>query len=122
MDDIDLNPFRRRLLKRGQQADARVLEAEIAPNQSPGGLMTRKFLVEVQPVGEAPFQTRIRDAFSMYWAPKRGDLLKVRYNPRTHKAAFDLKGDPRYDASMQERRGPWTEGEAPPPSIFRRPD
>jgi hypothetical protein len=118
VDDIDLNPFRRRLLKHGRPANARVLEAEISLNQSPGSMLTRRYVVEVQPEGEAPFQTQIKDAFSMYWAPKRGDLLKVRFNPRTHKAAFDLKGDPRYDASLQKLPGQWTEGEAPPPSIF----
>ena len=117
-DSIDLNPFRRRLLKHGESADARVLEVEVPKHQSPGMSLTHKFVVEVQPAGEPPFEAQVKDVFSVFWAPKRGDLLKVRYSPRSHKVAFDLEGDPRYDASMQQQTGRWTPGEAPPPSIF----
>jgi hypothetical protein len=119
--DVDLNLFRRRLLKHGEPADARVLEVAVAGNQSPGAFLTYKYVLEVQPAGEAAFQVKVRDAFNVAWAPKRGDLLKVRFNPRSHKAAFDLAGDPRYDASMQAQSGQWTPDEPPPPSIFGRP-
>jgi hypothetical protein len=117
-DSIDLNPFRRRLLKRGESADARVLEVDVPKYQSPGTSLTHKFVLEVQPAGADPFEARVKDVFSVFWAPKRGDLLKVRFSPRSHKVAFDLDGDPRYDASMQRQTGRWTPGEAPPPSIF----
>jgi hypothetical protein len=119
VDDIDLNPFRRRLLKRGASADARVLEAEIPGNQSPGAFLTHRFVVQVQPTDAPAFQATVKDAFNVFWAPKRGDLLRVRFNPRSHKVAFDLRGDPRYDASLQQPRGQWTEGEEPPPSPLR---
>jgi hypothetical protein len=118
VDDIDLNPFRRRLLKRGRPADARVLEVDVPSNQSPGAFLTHKYVVEVQPVGAPPFQAKVKDAFNVFWAPKRGDLLKVKYSEKSHKAAFDLDGDPRYDASMQKPTAQWREGEAGPPSIF----
>jgi hypothetical protein len=117
-DSIDLNPFRRRLLKHGESADARVLECEIPKNQSPGAYLMHKFVVDVQPEGAPPFQANVKDAFSVFWAPKRGDLLKVKFNPKSRKVAFDLEGDPRYDSSMQERTGQWTPGETAPPSIF----
>ncbi|MEA2306252.1 MAG: hypothetical protein QOH43_3532 [Solirubrobacteraceae bacterium] len=117
-DSIDLNPFRRRLLKRGESADARVLEVDVPKYQSPGTSLTHKFVLEVQPAGADPFEAQVKDVFSVFWAPKRGDLLKVRFSPRSHKVAFDLEGDPRYDASMQQQTGRWTPGEAPPPSIF----
>jgi hypothetical protein len=117
-DSIDLNPFRRRLLKHGESADARVLEIDIPGNQSPGAFLTHKFVVEVQPAGAEPFQAQVKDAFNVFWAPKRGDLLKVRFNPKSRKVAFDLKGDPRYDHTLQKPAGQWTPGEAPPPSIF----
>jgi hypothetical protein len=117
-DSIDLNPFRRRLLKHGESADARVLEVDVPKNQSPGGLLTHKFVLEVQPTGAPPFQAQIKDALNVFWAPKRGDLLKVRFNPKSKKVALDLRGDPRYDASLQKQPGQWTAGEAPPPSIF----
>ena len=117
-DSIDLNPFRRRLLKHGESADARVLEIDVPGNQSPGAFLTHKFVVEVQPAGAEPFQAQVKDAFNVFWAPKRGDLLKVRFNPKSRKVAFDLKGDPRYDHTLQKPAGQWTPGEAPPPSIF----
>jgi hypothetical protein len=116
--DIDLNLFRRRLRKHGESADARVLEAEVSGNQSPGTFLTHRYVLEVQPAGAPPFQAKVKDAFSIYWAPKRGDLLKVKFNPRSHKVVFDLDGDPRYDASMQKQTGQWTRGEPPPPSPF----
>jgi hypothetical protein len=116
--DIDLNPFRRRLLKHGTPADARVLEVKVAANQSPGAFLTHKYVLEVQPAGVPPFQTKVKDAFNVFWAPKRGDLLRVKFNTRSHKAAFDLAGDPRYDASLQEQAGQWTPGEARPPSVL----
>jgi hypothetical protein len=118
VDDIDLNPFRRRLLKHGECADARVLEIDVPKNQSPGAFLTHKFVVEVQPAGAQPFQAQVKDAFNVFWAPKRGDLLKVRFNPKSRKVAFDLKGDPRYDHTLQKPAGQWTPGEARPPSIF----
>jgi hypothetical protein len=117
-DSIDLNPFRRRLLKHGTSADARVLEVDVPKYQSPGAFLTHKYVVEVQPTGEPPFQAELKDAFNVFWAPKRGDLLKVKFNPRSHKVAFDLEGDPRYDSSMQKPTGQWTPGEPRPPSIF----
>jgi hypothetical protein len=117
-DSIDLNPFRRRLLKRGEPADARVLEVDVPKHQSPGLSLTHKYVVEVQPVGGPPFEAQVKDVFHVHWAPKRGDLLKVRFNTRSHKVAFDLEGDPRYDAAMQQQTGRWTPGEARPPSIF----
>jgi hypothetical protein len=118
--DIDLNPFRRRLLKRGESADARVLEADISGNQSPGAFLTHKYVLEVQPAGAPPFQAKVKDAFNVFWAPKRGDLLKVKFDGKSHKTAFDLKGDPRYDSEMQKQPGQWSVGEAPPPTILRR--
>jgi hypothetical protein len=117
-DSIDLNPFRRRLLKNGETADARVLEVDVPKNQSPGGLLTHKFVLEVQPTGAPPFQAQVKDALNVFWAPKRGDLLKVKFNPKSQKVALDLAGDPRYDASMQKRSGRWTPGEARAPSIL----
>jgi hypothetical protein len=115
---IDLNPFRRRLLKHGESADARVLEIDVPKNQSPGAFLTHKYVVEVQPAGAAPFQAQVKDAFNVFWAPKRGDLLKVKFNPKSRKVAFDIEGDPRYDSSLQRQPGQWTPGEARPPSIF----
>lgn len=117
-DSIDLNPFRRRLLKHGESADARVLEVDVPKYQSPGAFLTHKYVVEVQPSGAPPFQAEVKDAFNVFWAPKRGDLLKVKFNTRSHKVAFDLEGDPRYDSTLQKQPGQWTPGEAPPPSIF----
>ena len=118
VDDIDLNPFRRRLRKRGEAADARVLEVDVPSNQSPGAFLTHKYVVEVQPTDASPFEAKVKDAFNVFWAPKRGDLLKVKFDPKSHKVAFDLDGDPRYDASMQKPAGQWSPGEPRPPSIF----
>jgi hypothetical protein len=95
-----------------------VLECEVAKYQSPGASLTHKYVLEVQPADAPPFQAKVKDVFSLFWAPKRGDLLKVRFNPKSHKVVFDLEGDPRYDSSMQKQTGQWTPGEAPPPSIF----
>jgi hypothetical protein len=33
----------------------------------------------------------------VFAGPRVGHELKVRFNPRSHKVAFDLAGDPRYD-------------------------
>jgi hypothetical protein len=118
MDDFDLNPFRRRLLKRGEAADARVLEVDVPGNQSPGAFLTHKYVLEVQPHGADPFQASLKDALSVFWAPKRGDIVRVKFSTKSHKVALDLDGDPRYDSSMQEQQGSWTPGEARPPSIF----
>jgi hypothetical protein len=118
VDDIDLNPFRRRLRKRGEPADARVLEVDVPSNQSPGAFVTHRYVVEVQPAAAPPFQANVKDAFNVFWAPKRGDLLTVKFAAKSHKVAFDLDGDPRYDASMQKPTGQWSPGELRPPSIF----
>jgi hypothetical protein len=118
VDDFDLNPFRRRLLKHGEPADARVLEVHVPGNQSPGAFLTHKYVLEVQPPGADPFQADVKDALSVFWAPKRGDMVRVKFSTKSHKVALDLDGDPRYDSSMQQQPGPWTPGEPRPPSIF----
>jgi hypothetical protein len=118
VDDFDLNPFRRRLLKHGEPADARVLEVDVPGNQSPGAFLTHKYVLEVQPPGVDPFQAHVKDALSVFWAPKRGDMIRVKFSTKSHKVALDLDGDPRYDSSMQQQPGQWTPGEPGPPSIF----
>lgn len=95
---IDLNPFRRRLLKRGTAAPARVLSIATPKWQDATGTsLTHDYVLEVMPEGEAPFQADVRDGFSVFMAPRVGDVLAVKFSPKSHKVAFDLTGDPRYD-------------------------
>jgi hypothetical protein len=117
--DIELNPFRRRLRKNGVGADARIMEALGRTRfQNTSSSMSRRYVVEVQPEGEPAFQVTLKDNFSAGWAPKRGDLLRVKYSPKTHKVVFDLAGDPRFNPSMQQMTGQWKPGEEGPPSPF----
>ncbi|MFL5626127.1 MAG: hypothetical protein ACJ788_11095 [Ktedonobacteraceae bacterium] len=44
------------------------------------------------------FRTTIKDMFVAGGIhPKVGDIVKVKYDPKSLKVKFDLKGDPRYD-------------------------
>lgn len=97
--NIDLNPFRRRLLKRGQPAQALVLSIGTPKWQdASGSILTHDYELDVRPDDGSPsFRTTVRDAFGISMAPRVGHVLAVKFNPKSHKVAFDLDGDPRYD-------------------------
>jgi hypothetical protein len=115
---FDLNFFRRRLLRHGEPADALVRSSEMPRYQdASGSFFTYDYVIEVRPQNGAPFETELRDAFSAFLRPKPGDLVKVRWNPKSGKVAFDLDGDPRYDLDARPK-DVWTSDEPRPRGAF----
>ena len=56
------------------------------------------FVVDVQPEGREAFRAEVVESFWLTGLhPGVGDIVKVRYDPKSLKTVFDLKGDPRYD-------------------------
>ncbi|GCE48586.1 hypothetical protein EI42_05945 [Thermosporothrix hazakensis] len=89
-----------------EQALATVLSAEIRGNRIRDHKFHYEFLIEVRPDNRAPFRTTIRGYFNaVALRPRVGDVLRVRYNPKTLKARFVLKGDVRYDHNVLEYTG-----------------
>ena len=49
--------------------------------------------------GSPPFQATVREKLWIAGLrPKTHDVLRVRYDPKSHEVVFDFAGDPRYDA------------------------
>jgi hypothetical protein len=120
--DIDLNPFRRRLRKHGESADAVVLSIGTPKWQDASGTsLTHDYTIEVRPAGQAPFQAKVRDSFSVFAGPRVGHQLKVRFNPESHKVAFDLDGDPRYDLDAMTAGTPPAAPAAPVATVAKGP-
>jgi hypothetical protein len=96
---------KRRIRKHGLSAEAMVLSVDKRSHLTSNELRDFDHVVEVRPPGEAPFQTMIREK---YWIgglrPKEGDLVKVRYDPDSREAVFDLDGDPRFDIEQMRER------------------
>ena len=89
-DGIDLNPFRRRLVKRGESAEAIVVSSDIPwYRNADDGWATRDFVLEVHPAGGEPFRAEVKEAFGLLAAPGPGARVWVKFDPKSHKVAFD---------------------------------
>jgi hypothetical protein len=69
-----------------------------------------KYIVEVRPEGEAPFRAEARGKVCIAFSPSPGDVLRVRYDPKSHKTDLDLDGDDRYNPKAV--RAKWKAKEA----------
>ena len=102
---------RKRLLKHGATAEATVLSVDERSHLTSNELRDYDHVLEVRPDDGTPsFQATVRDKFWIVGLrPKPHDVLRVRYDPKSHEVVFDLDGDPRYDvdaleAQTEERR------------------
>jgi hypothetical protein len=89
---------KRRILKHGEPAEATVLSVEERSKLTSNELRDYDHVLEVRPANEPPFTATVREKLWITGLrPKKGDVLKVRFDPKSHKVAFDFAGDPRYD-------------------------
>jgi len=57
-----------------------------------------QFIVDVHPDGAEPVRIEITETFTVGGLkPGVGDVVRLRWNPTSRRAVFDLDGDPRYD-------------------------
>ena len=102
---------KKRILKHGETAEATVLSVEERSHVTSNELRDYDHVLEVRPDnGTPPFQATVREKLWITGLrPKSHDVLRVRYDPKSHEVAFDFAGDPRYDvdalnAQTEERR------------------
>ncbi|MGO9903997.1 MAG: SHOCT domain-containing protein [Solirubrobacteraceae bacterium] len=104
-----------------QPAQAKIVDKRLKSASGGGVGGTYEFVADVQPADGPVFRATIQepDIATDFWAPERGDVIKVLIDPKSHKVKFD-KSDPKisYKAhrrAAQERFD--AEARATPPSV-----
>jgi hypothetical protein len=62
------------------------------------------YVLEVRPMGEAPFRTESKKKVAWFQEPKKGDVVKVVYEERNHHTEIQIEGDPRYDPKVKREQ------------------
>lgn len=94
---------KRRLRKHGTRAKATVVDVQQHPKVATNDYRKYDFIVDVRPVGGAPFRTELQETFViMGLKPEPGDVVNVFFDPETREVVFDLDGDPRYDLGARK--------------------
>jgi Short C-terminal domain len=95
---------KKRILKKGEQAEATVLSVDERSHLTSNELRDYDHVLEVRPDSGAPaFEANVRDKFWIVGLrPKKGDVLRVRFDAKSHEVVFDPAGDPRYDLDALE--------------------
>lgn len=105
---------KRRIRKHGTQAKAEVLSVEQRSKITSNELRDYDHVVAVRATERDPFEAKIRDKFWIAGLrPKKGDILNVRYDPKSLETVFDLEGDPRYDVDALEAKNEATRADMP---------
>jgi hypothetical protein len=60
-----------------------------------------KYIVEVRPPGEDSFRIQTKAKVPIFSAPQPGDVVKVSYDPKSHKTEIQIEGDSRYDPKIR---------------------
>ena len=60
----------------------------------------RRFVVEVRPADGAPFRVETKAKIPIRSSPRTGDVVRVSYDAKSHKAEIIIDGDPRYDPKI----------------------
>ena len=108
---------KKRILKSGETAEATVLSVDERSHITSNELRDYDHVLEVRPDNGTPsFQATVREKFWIVGLrPKAHDVLRVRFDPKTHEVVFDFDGDPRYDVdalrAQTEQRRVGLEGE-----------
>jgi hypothetical protein len=63
-----------------------------------------KYIVEVRPDGGEPFRVETKVKVPIFHKPQPGDVVKVSYDPKSHKTEIHIEGDPRYDPKLIRAR------------------
>jgi hypothetical protein len=102
---------KKRILQHGEPAEATVLSVEERSHHTSNELRDYDHVLEVRPDdGSPPFQATVREKLWIVGLrPKAHDVLRVKYDPKSHEVVFDFAGDPRYDvdalnAQTEQRR------------------
>ena len=59
-----------------------------------------KYILEVRPPGEDWFRVETKAKVPIFSHPQPGDVVKVAYDPKNHKAEIQIESDPRYDPKL----------------------
>jgi hypothetical protein len=59
-----------------------------------------KYILEVRPADGEPFQVETKAKVAIFSKPRPGDLVKVSYDPKSHKTEIHIEDDPRYDPKL----------------------
>jgi hypothetical protein len=97
---------KRRLLKTGEPGTATVVSCEYRSKLTSNELRDFDYVLEVSSEAGDAFTAKVRDKFWIAGLrPKEEDEeVPVRFDRVSHRTAFDLKGDPRYDADAMNER------------------
>jgi hypothetical protein len=63
-----------------------------------------KYIVEVRPADGEPFRVETKAKVAIFSKPRPGDVVKVSYDPKSHKTEIHIEGDPRYDPKLIRAR------------------
>ena len=101
---------KKRILEHGATAEATVLSVEERSHTTSNELRDYDHVLEVRPDDGSPsFEATVREKLWIVGLrPKPHDVLRVRFDPKSHEVVFDFAGDPRYDVdalnAQTERR------------------
>lgn len=102
-----------------QPAQAKIVDKRLKSASGDGSGGTYEFVGDVQTADGPVFRATIQepDIATDFWAPERGDVIKVLVDPKSHKVKFD-KSDPKisykaYTRAEKERFD--AEAQATPP-------
>lgn len=97
---------KRRIRKNGVIAQAEVLSVEDRSRfATSDGYHTFEHTLQVRATEREPFTAVVRQQFNIIdLRPKTGQILQVRYDPKSLECVFVLEGDPRYDVDAMNAR------------------
>jgi hypothetical protein len=96
---------KRRISKHGEAAQATVVSVDQRSHLTSNELRDYDHVLEVRPADRPAFRADVRDKFWIAGLrPQAGDVLKVRFDPKSLETVFDLEGDPRYDVDAMNAR------------------
>ncbi len=86
-----------------QSAQAAIVATRRLPNSDPEK-MPQEYIADVKPLDLPAFRATFRDPWDTddFWQPDVGDVVKVRFDPKTHKVKFD-KSDPQLSYQAHKR-------------------
>ena len=90
---------KRRMLRKGEPGTATVVSSETRSKLTTNELRDYDYVLEVSSEAGDSFTAEVRDKFWIAGLrPQEGDEgVPVRFDRASHRAVFDLEGDPRYD-------------------------
>jgi hypothetical protein len=68
------------------------------------GKYKHEVVLDVAATDGPPFRVTTEHRFDILFSPNPGDVLRVSYDPKSHKTKIETDGDPRYDLNEHEKQ------------------